>query len=317
LVLGGGAARGWAHLGVIDALREAKLTVDVVAGTSMGALVGAVFAGGKTDSLKRAALELDWKEILYRFSDISRPRSGLVDGEKVEDFIRPHLAASTIESLPLPFACVATDLLTGQPFVIDHGDVVKAVRASISIPGLFTPVYREGHVLVDGGVTNPVPVDVGRCLGAEVVIAVDINHGRIDHAVRSLPTDYTRKLRAFVRRQAEKRRDPLLGKFADKLDEKLDPAHLGRLRRWLAPDPIPNLFDVLGNSIMVMESQITDLNLTVHPADVLIRPPVSHFRIMDFDKAAEIIERGYQATRDALPRIHEALAAAESPGERP
>jgi NTE family protein len=309
LVLGGGAARGWAHIGVIDALTEAGIRADLITGTSIGSLVGGVHAGGKLVSLKRAALSLDFKEVLYRFSEFSLPRSGLVDGKKVLDFIRPHLSASAIEDLPTPFACVATDILTGQSVTFRDGDLLEAIRCSISIPGLLTPVYREPHVLVDGGVTNPVPVDVARAMGADLVIAVDINHGRLDGAVKSIPTDYARKLKGFVRRQAAKHPDPLLDKLVEKVERRLDPRRLGKLRKLVAPDPIPNLFDVLGNSIMVMESQITELHFHLHPPDVLIRPPVSGYRIMDWDKAADIIQLGYEAARAAVPEVHRALEA--------
>lgn len=307
LVLGGGAARGWSHIGVIDALTEAGIMPDMVAGTSMGALVGAVQAGGKLDALKHAALELDWKELVYRFAEWGPHRSGLVDGAKLVDFIRPHLAAATIEGLPVPYACVATDLLAGLPVILTRGDLLQAVRCSISIPGLFTPVYHQERVLVDGGVTNPVPVDAGRQLGADIVVAVDINYGRLDQAALSVPTSQVRRLKDFLRRQAGERRDTWKEKLALRLDEKIDPERLGALKKVLDPDPLPGLFDVLGNSIMVMEAQITELNLRLHRPEILIRPPVSSFRIMDFDKAADIIEIGYQAGRAALPAIFAAL----------
>ena len=176
LALGSGSARGLAHIGVTRALKDAGIHVDYVAGTSIGAAIGAVYASGKLDSLQDAYLAMDWKKIAY-FFDVVFPKSGIIDGKKVADFMRDYVHSENIEDLPLPFKAVATELNSGEEVVLETGDVIEAVRASISVPGMFTPVRRDGRVLVDGGLVNPVPVNVARAMGADIVIAVDINHG--------------------------------------------------------------------------------------------------------------------------------------------
>ena len=141
LALGSGSARGWAHIGVIKALTEAGIRVDCIAGASIGALVGAVHASGKIDALEDIVLRLDWKQIAS-FLDVVFPKSGLIDGNKIADFVRAHVAPGNIEDLPLPFRAVSTDLETGSEVVIQEGDIIEAVRASISVPGIFTPVKK-------------------------------------------------------------------------------------------------------------------------------------------------------------------------------
>lgn len=170
LALSSGSARGWAHIGVVRALAEAGIRVDYVAGTSIGAVVGAVYASGNIDALQEVALQLDWRQIAY-FFDVVLPKSGLIDGKKVSAFIRSHVNGINIEELPIPFCAVSTDLATGDEVVIQSGDIIDAVRASISVPGIFTPVKKNGTFLVDGGLVNPVPVSVVRQMGADFVIA--------------------------------------------------------------------------------------------------------------------------------------------------
>src|SRR5574340_370791 len=175
LALGSGSARGLAHLGVVRAIEDAGIKLDFIAGTSMGALIGAIHAAGKLDELEASFRDFDWKKSAS-FFDVVLPKSGLLDGAKVSELVRAHIHADTIEMLPLPFAAVATDIVGGEEVVIRTGDVIEAVRASISVPGIFTPMRTNGYILVDGGLTNPVPVSVARAMGADVVIAVDLNH---------------------------------------------------------------------------------------------------------------------------------------------
>lgn len=164
LALGSGSARGWAHIGVIRALAEAGIRVDCIAGASIGAVVGAVFASGNIDALEDVVLQLDWRQITY-FFDVILPKSGLIDGKKISTFIRNHVKGINIEELSIPFCAISTDLATGDEVAIRDGDIIEAVRASISVPGIFTPVKKNGAILVDGGLVNPVPVSVAREMG--------------------------------------------------------------------------------------------------------------------------------------------------------
>ena len=150
LALGSGSARGWSHIGVIRALAEAGVRVDYVAGTSIGALVGAVYASGEIDALEEVVLQLDWKKIAYLF-DVVFPKSGLIYGKKVSVFIQNHVKKIDIEDLPLPFCAVSTDLTTGDEVAISKGNIIDAVRASISVPGIFTPFKKTVKFLLTAG----------------------------------------------------------------------------------------------------------------------------------------------------------------------
>src|ERR1700744_715974 len=174
LVLGGGAARGWAHIGAIRALQDAGIRPDIVCGTSIGALVGAVYANGDLDWLEQWVSRPTWQTVVrlpgLRFS------GGLPGGKKVIDIFANQFNGRSISELHVPFAAVATELDTGREIWLQEGGIVEAVRASIAIPGIFTPVLHEGVWLVDGGLANPVPVSLARARRADCVIAIDLNN---------------------------------------------------------------------------------------------------------------------------------------------
>ncbi|MCA1808646.1 MAG: patatin-like phospholipase family protein [Kiritimatiellia bacterium] len=294
LVLGSGAARGWAHLGVLEELRRVGLPIDMVVGASMGALVGAVYAAGRWEALRDVACGLDWRQMISYFIELSFPRSGLIDGAKVEAFVREHVNFAAMEELDLPFRAVATDIVSGNEFVFERGDVVTAVRASIAVPGMFTPVAMDGRVLVDGGLVNPVPVSVARAMGADFVVAVDVNGYHTPQAMGE-------------------KQDPPPGPSGDTAEAlarlvKTVKARVagngtpwGRLvTRWLKAAEMPGIFDVLGNSIRIMEAQITAARFQIDPPDLLIRPRLGDISFMDFHRAEPIMAAGRQATADAL-----------------
>ncbi len=176
LVLGGGAARGFAHVGVIRALEKEKIQVDMVVGTSVGSLIGALYASSQN------SFELEWTAFTLERDDLfdyglmgAVTGMGVVKGDKLERFVRAKVPQANIENLKLPFAAVATDLNRGQRVVLDHGPVARAVHASSAIPGVFEPVEYQGKLLVDGGVMENIPISVAREKGADIVIAVDIS----------------------------------------------------------------------------------------------------------------------------------------------
>jgi NTE family protein len=175
LALGCGAARGLAHIGVLRAIGEAGIHVDVVAGSSMGALIGAVFVAGNLERLAADFLAFDWKSIASLLDPVF-PRTGMIDGKKVANFLRAYTPCANIEELSIPFRAVATGLTNGEAVPIGMGDLVEAVRASIAVPGLFTPARSDGRILVDGGLVDPVPVSVAREMGATLIIAVDLSN---------------------------------------------------------------------------------------------------------------------------------------------
>ncbi|TAM48132.1 MAG: patatin [Acidobacteria bacterium] len=185
LALGSGSARGWAHIGVIRALEQAGVRPDLVCGTSIGSLVGAAYAAGELDRLEQWALSLRPGEVI-KFLDVS-PRRGLVKGERIMSFFQRNFRDRPLEELGMPFAAVATSLENGAEVWLRRGSTLGAVRASIAIPGLLAPVQHEGSVLVDGGLVNPVPVSLARAMGAEFVIAVDLNSDLAGRHLRARP----------------------------------------------------------------------------------------------------------------------------------
>ncbi|MBN8745116.1 MAG: patatin-like phospholipase family protein [Thiomonas arsenitoxydans] len=302
LALGGGAARGMAHLGVLRALADAGVRIDFIAGCSIGALVGAIAAAGRTDGLEATFKTFDWRKTLS-FFDVVFPRSGLIDGAKVTELVREHLPATQIEALSIPFAAIATDLHSGAEVVLRSGDVIEAVRASIAVPGVFTPVRVHGRVLVDGGLSNPVPVSVVRAMGADQVIAVDLNHGVVDGRLK-------RRLRPKPRRGETPVEEPagrwvadyrrVMADLKQRLQAPSAPAK-DQFERWAdREEPLPNMFEVLLASVNVMEMHITESRLRIEPPDLLIRPPLGDIRFLEFGRAEESIEIGYDAAMQAL-----------------
>jgi len=188
LALGSGSARGLAHIGVIRALREAGVGIDVVAGTSIGAVIGVLHAAGQIERAAAEFLAFDWKNVAVLLDPVF-PRAGLIDGRKVAEFLRGHIGSGTFEELQLPLRVVASDLRTGEEVVFASGNLIEAVRASIAVPGVLTPMRIEDRILVDGGLVNPVPVSVARAMGADFVVAVDLNHDIVEgRLLRHLPS---------------------------------------------------------------------------------------------------------------------------------
>jgi NTE family protein len=188
LALGGGAARGMAHVGVLDVLKQAGIPIDFIAGTSAGAIVGAAYAwSGDTGRMIKEALDANWKK-MAPFIDPAIPKSGFIKGNKIRDLLANYIGGDIdFKDLKIPFACVATDIDTGEEVVIDTGRIADALRASISLPGIFSVVKHGGRFVVDGGLSTPVPVEVVRRMGADFIIAVNVNPdvtGRMGRAYR-------------------------------------------------------------------------------------------------------------------------------------
>jgi NTE family protein len=292
LALGGGSARGWAHIGVIRTLAEAGVVPDMVCGTSVGAFVGAAYVDGDLDRLEQWARSLKLQAVVG-FLDFSLG-GGLIKGEKLIEFFRSHFVDIPISELPLPFATVATDLQSGREIWLQAGMVSEAVRASIALPGLFTPVEHEGRWLVDGGLVNPVPVSLCRAMGADLVIAVDLNSDIVGK--------HLRKARA-----AETAPDHA-GSVGETMLARIQSgmATLG-ITSSNAPDNRPSMLDVLASGINIMQQRITRSRLAGDPADVLIAPRLAEFGLMEFHRAAIAIETGSRAAKQALPQINAIL----------
>ncbi|MEW6590095.1 MAG: patatin-like phospholipase RssA [Pseudomonadota bacterium] len=286
LALGSGSARGWAHIGVIRALAEAGVEPDLVCGTSIGALVGAAYVDGELDRLERWVRSLKLQTVVG-FLDFSLG-SGLIKGEKLMAFFREHFVDRDIRELERPFAAVATDLQHGREVWLREGPVTDAVRASIALPGLFTPALHEGRWLVDGGLVNPVPVSLCRAMGADLVIAVDLNTDLLGRHLKPKP----------ARQRKANTPEPLAETVMARIQDGL--AQLG-LDHDDGPRP-PAMLDVLATSINIMQVLITRSRLAGEPADVLIAPRLADLELMDFHRADLAIAAGRQAVATALPQ---------------
>ena len=214
LALGGGSARGWAHLGVIDALTELGIRPDIVCGTSIGALVGAVYVTGRLDALRARAEKMTWRDGV-KMLDLRIARGGLIDGAKIRAFLDQLRCTGDIETLATPFAAVATDIENGGEVWLRSGPIGDAVRASIGLPGIFLPCAREGRWLLDGGLVNPVPVSLCRALCADVVIAVDVNSSRMIPAKAGMPSYFDALARSVTIMQVQITRARLASEPAD------------------------------------------------------------------------------------------------------
>ena len=297
IALGSGSARGWAHIGVLRALEQAGIVPDVVSGTSIGALVGAAYASGRLGPLEEWVARIDWWEII-RYMDMSR---GGVEGERLMRAVGERVEDVPIETLPKPFGAVATDLLTGREVWFQNGSLLEAVRASIALPGLFSPVRFQERWLVDGGLVDPLPVSLCRALGAEQVIAVNLNG---DIVGRRLPGRSTHRPAS----------NPLLARLSTGWQ-----TVLGNLHDRLSPpekeeDEPPSLFDVMAGSIHIMQDRITRARMAGDPPDVVLAPRLAHLGLMDFDRAGEGIAAGMDCVRLHLPLLRDALNLAEKPG---
>ena len=286
LALGSGSARGWAHIGVIRELERRGVKPDLVCGTSIGALVGAAYAGGSLDALEGFARGLTRSSVL-RLMDFAW-KGGLIRGSRVYAAFREILGEHKIEELALPFGCVATELETGREVWLRQGSVPDAVRASAAVPGLFTPALRDGVLLVDGGLVNPIPVSLCRELGADLVIAVDVSWGKLGA--------YRERGRTAPEPRAE------------------DPSWLGRVRnRWRgggAPvDATPSMVRVFSTALDIVEQRVARSRLAGEPADVLIAPLLAGFGTLEYHRAPEAIEEGRKAVERVAPHIEQVILA--------
>jgi NTE family protein len=291
LALGSGAARGWAHIGVIQALARNGISPDVICGTSIGALVGAAAVAGELDRLDKWVRTLRWHKVISYF-DLTMT-GGLIKGQKLFDFFRENVQDRNIEGFDRPFGAVATDLASGREIWLREGSVFEAVRASISLPGLFTPVERDDDLLVDGGLVNPVPVSMCRAFDAQVVIAVDLNNDLLSPAQR---TDATN---AVISTAPDDEPDSILERIQQRLSAALSLEQTDH--------DTPSVVDVVAASINIMQVRITRSRLAGEPADALIKPRLAHFALLDFHRAQEAIEEGEAATERAMPQIKSLL----------
>jgi NTE family protein len=279
LALSSGVGRGWAHIGVLQALADAGYEYDVIAGTSIGALVAGAHLGGHLDTLEKWARKLNRIRIM-RYLDITMAQGGIMAGRRLTRILYDNLGGMQIEDLPKPFAIAATELETGHEIWLRRGPLVEALRASYAMPGIFPPVELDGRRLVDGALVNPVPVSLCRAMGARLVVAVNLNGDILGRGYR----------------RDKKPAKVSNGSLLDNLF-----ARDGR-------EDQPGLFHVMAGSLNILQDRLARSRLAGDPPDVSITPRVGHIGLLEFDRAGELIEEGRLAVEQAKPFLDEALA---------
>ncbi len=305
IALGSGSARGWAHIGILRGLAERGIVPDVITGASVGALVGAACAAGRLDDLERWVRALTQRDV-WRLVDTTFRAGGVMTGNRLMQAIEASIGNAPIESLPLAFAAVATDLYTGEEIWLRDGPYMTAVRASSGLPGLFAPTWHEGRWLIDGGVVNPVPVSLCRALGAEFVVAVDLSRSVTRIALRA-----QREAQAAMEppptAEVSAEGNAILKRWSGLLD--------GVVESFRSRRTEPGLFEVMASSVNIMQDRITRSRLATEPPDVVLRPDLAAFQLMDFHRADEAIEIGRryveQAT-EAFAKLQRSVPPAEA-----
>lgn len=311
LALGSGSARGWSHIGIIQTLEEMGIVPDVVCGSSIGAVVGAAYAAQRMEALQ------EWAESLTRmdvasFFNLKFHRSGFIDIERLQRFLSEVVDPkdSSIENLSTAFATVATDLESGNEYWFTQGSVRKAVRGSMSLPGLFTPLRHEERWLVDGGLVNPIPVSVCKSLGAEFVIAVNLNGDIVGkHSVRRRNgRNRQEKMCDAEKRENQERKNS---------DENHLVAYVKNTLRSYSDslfstfgsdqeDP-PGLFETLAGSVNITQDRITRTRLKEDKPDIVIAPKLAHIGLLEFYLAHEAIVQGHESVKQVQDFLEEKI----------
>ena len=298
LALGGGAARGFAHIGVMRTLLANGIVPDVVVGTSIGAVVGGLHAAGRLDTFEEWGRSLQGMRNILGYLDIRLDGSGLLGGEKLASRLEKAIGQIQIEDLPMKYASVATEVRTGHEIWLTHGRLVEAMRASYALPGIFSPVMIGDRWLVDGALVNPVPVSAARALGAEIVIAVNLStdvftHSTTIHAHGAMPAPVAAPV---TEETPAKRRFPRI--FS--LERTVKREFFGTAAR-------PGISSVMIDAFNIMQDRITRARLAGDPPDLLITPRVGQFGWFDFHRAEDLIAHGARAAERALESIQETI----------
>jgi len=291
LALGGGAARGWAHIGVMRAIDEAGIPVSMIAGTSIGALVGGCYLAGKLDELEEFARSISRWNVL-RYMDFAVRASGLISGKRLADRMDTEIGDLNIEDLDRRFVAIATDVVSGSELWLEHGSLSDAIRASYALPGVFQPVKHLGRQMVDGALVNPVPVSACRAFEAPIVVAVYLNSLVLGRASVVRSTSLTSEADQVV----------------DEIDTESD-SWLGFIKG--AKQDEHSRLGVAGvmiEAFNIIQDRIARSRLAGDPPDVTIRPNLSGIGLSDFHKAGEAIDRGYEMGSEVLRSIENKLS---------
>ncbi len=298
LALGGGVARGWAHIGAMRALMEAGIKPDIIAGTSIGAIVGAAYLSGKLDVLEKWALSLNQRKVMG-YMDIKWGGSGLMKGDRLARVLNHYMGDVNIEDLDKKFAAVTCDLRTGYEVWLQRGPIVPAIRASYALPGAFEPVKIDGRFMIDGALVNPVPVSTCRALGAHMVIAISLNGDAFGPMGSSHEVD--------LEGDNEGESDPF-GMASQSLNKlRPDRLLLKSMIGGVTPGKSPKIGSVMMGTLNIVMDRISRSRLAGDPPDVFVAPRIGHIGMLEFTKAEELIERGYAAMQHEIPLIRSVI----------
>ena len=301
LALGGGAARGLAHIGIIRTLVAHGIVPNVVVGTSIGAVVGGAYAAGHLDTLEEWARRLQPRNILG-YLDIRLNGSGLIGGDKLAAQLEAAIGPTLIEDLPLKFATVATEVRTGHEIWLTHGRMVDAMRASYALPGIFSPVLVGDRWLVDGALVNPVPVSAARAFGAEIVIAANLSSDIFAHSTTIYSHGPSAEVTVAVAPES------LIEPTAPKRGfSRLFSAERTMKREFFGTAGRPGISSVMVDAFNIMQDRITRARLAGDPPDLLISPRVGEIGWFDFHRADDLIAHGTRAAERAIDSIQEAI----------
>lgn len=293
LVLSSGGARGVAHIGVIDELIKSGYTITSVAGTSMGSMVGGMLAKGTLDEFTLWLLSFTKMDVI-KFLDLTINAGGLIKGEKIMKVVEKFIGDVNIEDLPIPYACVASDLIGQKEKIFTRGSLLEAIRASSSIPTVFLPVKTDGMMLVDGGVLNPLPLNLVTRTKGDILIAVDVNANIPYYSPESKQDHIIHEKRFSKLRMAlNEKWSVLIDQYAEKLKNENVPK----------PKNV-NLFDIISESVHLSQNKLTSLSLANNKPDVVIQLSYHMATIFDFYRSEELIEAGRVACRTALQNTH-------------
>jgi NTE family protein len=297
LVLGGGAARGFAHVGVIRTLLAKGYTPDIITGTSIGAVVGGCYAAGRLDDVEQWGRSLTRRSVLS-YLDVSLGGLGLLNGGKLADRLLDAVGDVTIDQLPMRFAAIATEIGTGHEIWVTRGKLADALRASYALPGIFPAVQIGERWLMDGALVNPVPISAARALGARVVIAVNVNGDMFGRGTTIHDHGASRKPEVPIEEEVASR--GLLGLFG---------AEKAAARRFFGSAGRPGLTTVMVEAFNVMQDRITRARLAGDPPDIMITPRIGRIGLFDFHRADEAITLGAEAAERALEDVDDVVAA--------
>jgi NTE family protein len=298
LALGSGAARGISHVGVLRTLHTLGITPFCIAGTSVGAIMGAMYAAGRFEDYTARLRQWTRKDTL-NILDPVLPRSGLIEGNKFIEFHQEYLNMPRFEDCDIPMAMIMTDARSGEEIVVRSGSITKALRGTISVPGFITPAQDQGRILLDGALVNPLPVDICRQMGADLVIAVDVNSKFIKRKIqgknKNKPQPTFLSQQTFIASWAERLEGHDL--FPTQFFSKL----IQRRNNHVSPDI--SLFEILSNTIDIMENALKETRLAKDPPDILLRPDTQQISFLDIHLANEAMAAGEQSVRRMMEAI--------------